>query len=134
MAAVVFGLVFLDKDNMLLDEQLKRVQKDEEGSRDVDHVLFSWGKSMEELYSRELLSLLSECLNVDPKRRPSVTALLQRTKDGLRRVAQKIEQRGGKMPPVFYGTNGFDKMVEYVRPRRREDYHEKPKVKKRHWW
>lgn len=73
---------------------------------------------MEDDYSWDLLGLVLECLNIDPRRRPSPEALMHRTGQGLERMARKLHDKGKGAPPVFYGKTGLEDMERYVRPGR----------------
>lgn len=110
MAAVIIGMMALDKHNARVFNQLGLCHANERMCRDRDLDFFANTVVDGEDYSRELWSLLNECLNIAPRRRPTTSALLKRTEEGLRRVARRTVDLGKDLPKVFYGENGVAEM------------------------
>ena len=116
MAAVITGMMVLDKDNRRIQRQLELCQANENMCWDRDLDIFANTVVDGEDYSRELWSLINECLNIDSRRRPSTRALLRRTEEGLRRVARRTVDLGKSLPKVFYGENGVAEMEDEYKP------------------
>ena len=96
-AAIILGLMSLDLDCSFLHEHMSFVgnPRNEAEIRGRDTLLFQWAPQIQDDYGIDLCDLVRDCLKVDQRRRPSPTELLQRTKDGLRKAARKIEARNG---------------------------------------
>lgn len=124
MAAVIIGMMVLDKDNERVAKQLGFCHDNEKVCRDRDLEFFANTVVDGEDYTRELWSLINKCLNIDPQRRPTTSALLRSTEEGLRTVARRTVDLGKELPKVFYGENGVAAMeAEYKRGSRKRDVH-----------
>ena len=124
MAAVVIGMMILNKDNEKVTTQLEFCNNNEKICRVRDLDFFANAVVDGEGYSRELWSLINKCLNIDPQRRPTTSVLLKSTEEGLRRVADRTVGLGMELPKVFYGENGVAEMeAEYKPGSKKRDVH-----------
>ena len=117
-------MMSLDLDNIPLNGKLFRCRENEQELRMRGMRMFDRTRLSTDVYSQELLDLMNDCLNIDPRRRPSPPDLVQHCKNGLRMAAKKCEEKG-RFPPVFYGPDAVAKMEAYVQPgkRRSDPYH-----------
>ncbi|KIW16232.1 hypothetical protein PV08_06283 [Exophiala spinifera] len=101
VGANMYGLMYLDRHNRDIDEQIDRHRRMEEELRKWDYSIFRGLKSG--VYSPKLTALVEDCLRVDPQRRPRVRELAQRTREGLAPYLARWRQTG-QCPGLLVNT------------------------------
>jgi hypothetical protein len=118
LAAIIFGLMMRSTDNTFLDDQMKAMQNKEDVLWARNLNLLRWNKGQDREYSDELIDLVNDCLNIDPRKRPSPYGVMHRTKKGIEQAARDIQSKGGRAPKVFSGENAVREMEAYFQPGR----------------
>ena len=116
-AALIYGMVALDKHNSTIDDALAEGEDDEDSWRKQGYKMFLDPK-LNEQYSRKLTNLLEDCLSIKPEDRPSPDTLVRKTMEGCRKSAERLAREGDLAPYVFYGRDGYRDMKRWARARR----------------
>lgn len=109
MGACIYGLMKLDLHNESLDNMVIDMEHQEARLRDWGYSLLGRrGTFRSSVYSKELCTLVEECLLVDPKLRPSISSFLEKSDRGWRPLYDRFLRAGNKNPENLHAPRDED--------------------------
>lgn len=91
VGANIYGLMYLDEHNNEVDAQVDRHGHLEQELRQYDYSMFR-RMLKSSMYTSKLTALAEDCLRLDPRGRPRVRELVQRTREGLAPYLEKWQR------------------------------------------